>query len=71
MPAFSKLSRISLLALRGRRTMRIYLDRSDGRPSKPRWRARQRDSLGRTALAVGLVILAFVLVAYPLARFVP
>ena len=51
--------------------MRIYLNRSDGRPSKPRWRARQRDSLGRTALAVGLVILAFVLVAYPLARFVP
>jgi hypothetical protein len=53
--------------------MRVYIERQDSRSitTKPRWRARQRDSLGRTAFAVGLVILTMVLVAYPLAHFVP
>ncbi len=53
--------------------MRAYSEETAGdlRPRRRQWRARQRDSLGRMALAIGLVTLAMALVAYPFTHFVP
>jgi len=48
------------------------LERQKGPPMvvKPRWRARQQDSFGRTTLALGLTALAAALAAYAFAHSV-